>query len=573
MGNLLHAIGELFSSFRSQPKPGYTREIIDNQGLADPKTPKYSLEELRTRNLVCIGARKLENGKSGDAEYIEEESLYMGTWAISKTGTGKSIFILSTYLFKFIWSHKDVPNAIIIFDSNNALMDDVITLCERYKKPYSVLPETGINILDTGGDIGDDATALCDAYENYLTRSQSKDIYFLGYVRSWISTVMPLIYDVYGEKPHILDIINLGTDPQVRKWLIEDARSIGLNEDNSASFFDYLMQFNEKTEKDKEKTTYNLTGLVSYLRQIIIGENRKLLCQKNAKTLDQRIADKEVIFITKVGFDGSLENLIGHLFLSNIARICNHRETYTNPHPLWIFIDEMAQLQSQLLGNILSECRKKDMGFFMASQNYGQIKFDYRETIQANARTRIVLSDLPIDTAKLVAESLGEAKYETKETSISRNDDGKVTKQERVSQDYDLIVRPEELMNLPRTEAVVLTPHEGAKRTHMHVIKPFLKLENKKRYTKPNGQLEDPKTIWQIQGRYKQAQTPPASANVNAGKKNLLPPKNGGSANGNSGKNQGQKNQQPQPQTSGNSNGKQNNRPGSGGSSQQLPHF
>ena len=255
MGDFFDAIGGLISALRTPPKVEYFRKLVDNQGLADPPPPRYGREELESKNLVCVGAHKLPNGESGLAEYIEEESLYMGTWAISKTGTGKSSFYLATYLFKFITSHKSVPNAMIIFDSNNAVRDDVIALCEKYQKPYCVLPQEGINILDTGASIDDDARALCDAYENFLARNGIKDVFFVGFVQSWIITAMPLFYEIYGEKPHLLDIISLASDSKVRKWLIEDALSKGLTEDNSPRMFDYLSQFDGKEAKKAESIT------------------------------------------------------------------------------------------------------------------------------------------------------------------------------------------------------------------------------------------------------------------------------------------------------------------------------
>ena len=539
MGELFDAIGGLISALGSSPKAEYNRKLVDNQGLADPKPPKYSPQEIRNRNLVCIGARKLGNGKRGKLEFIEEESLYMGTWAISKTGTGKSSFYLATYLYKFISCHETAPNAMIIFDSTNAVRDDVIALCKRYGKPCCVLPQAGINILDTSGGSDDDARALCDAYENYLARSGVKDVFFIGFVQSWIIALFPFLYEVYGEKPHILDIISLASSPQVRKWLIEDARSKGLNEENCSAMFDYMVQFDSKAVKE-DSITYNLTGFVSYLRKLIIGKNRSLLCQKQAKTLDQRIAEKEVIIVTSVGFDGSLENLVGHLFLSNIARISNLRDAYKNPHPLWVFIDEMAQLQSKLLADILSGCRKKDLGFFMASQNYGQIDDEYLETILTNARTSIIHSDLPAKTAIPVAESLGEGVYEVRQSTISRNENGGTSRQQSINQEYDLLVRPEELMNIPREEAIIITPHRGAKRTSLHVFKPRLDVPDKQPYSEPKEPLESPLTIWQKQGRYKQAQTPPASPKVKEGEEKFLGPGNSGN-NSQKGKDQKRK--------------------------------
>ena len=517
--------------FRSRGEE-YSRKLIDNQGLADPQSPTYTQEQLETRNLVCVGVRKLENGKRGKEEYIEEESLYMGTWAISKTGTGKSVFYLATYLLKFISSHLKAPNAMIIFDSNNAVRDDVITVCEKCNKPYCVLPQAGINILDTSGDSEDDARALCDAYENYLARNGVKDTFFVGFVQSWIIAIFPFFFKIYEEKPHILDVISLASNSQVREWLMEDARSKGLNEENCPEMFDYLVQFGKGAVKE-DSITYNLVGFVSYLKKLIIGRNRDFLCQKNAKTLDQRIADKEVIIVTSVGFDGSLENLVGHLFLSNIARISNQREAYANPFPLWVFIDEMAQLQSKLLGSIISGCRKKDMGFFMASQNYGQIDDEYLETIQANTRTRIVHSDLPIETARPVADGIGRGLYEVRQRTISKSPGGGTTVQYSVDQEFDLLVRPEELMNIPRDEAIIITPHKGAKRTPIHVYKPYLELADKHEYREPIGPFEKPLTVWQVRGRYKQEVKAPVPVKVKEAEEKFLTPGNKPQGRGN----------------------------------------
>ncbi len=63
---------------------------------------------------------------------------------------------------------------------------------------------------------------------------------------------MPLFYEVYGVKPHLLDIISLASNPQVRKWLLEDASSKGFTEDNSSRLFDYLIQFGKDAIKEEQ---------------------------------------------------------------------------------------------------------------------------------------------------------------------------------------------------------------------------------------------------------------------------------------------------------------------------------
>jgi hypothetical protein len=473
-----------------------TIALVDYMGLQDPPTPRFTAREIDEQKLTCFGAR-VDNGL---AEYIDLRGTFEHILTIGRTGVGKSVYFRSTFLYRWI-SHFP-ESSVVIFDAMDGVIEDAITLCEKarpHPRPYIVLPDAGMNILNCSDDPHVIASNLAQAYMQQADKSGG---YFNNIACSWILVVIPLIMATYpGKKPTLLDLRSLASDKIVRQWLVEDARDIA---EDMPELFKYLEAFDGDGKK-AEELTYNLNGFSTYLRQITSGKFEWMLSQRDAPSLTSLLNDPQrPVIILRVGdFEGSVKHILGILGISMVSAFVMSRDLEQNDHPCLFYIDEgglMTQTSSDVtpknIASMLQTARKRRCGFVIGIQTLEQVPEAFRETFIAGCRTAILQQDSPASNAKYFAEMIGNATYRITYPTEAVDPDGKKRVQVSSQDKVDYIMSPDRIRNILRDEVIVLTPYNSAKRTPLHLKRPYLAIE-----PTPYHEPKAPKTCPKPSGR------------------------------------------------------------------------
>lgn len=163
--------------------------------------------------------------------------------------------------------------------------------------------------------------------------------------------------------------------------------------------------------------------------------------------------EKSVLFVTvppeRMDYYGVL---ISMLYSSLFAY---GMETENRPQPIYFLLDEVANIPPiTTLPTIIAVARQKRMSLTLAIQSLSQLKEIYKEsseTIIANCSTKWFTGGLPLDTARMVSQMLGDT---TKWYTSPDNYDWMGRPKSRTEMRVPLM-RPEEVIQLDRGKAVV----------------------------------------------------------------------------------------------------------------------
>ncbi|MGB8345235.1 MAG: TraM recognition domain-containing protein [Ktedonobacteraceae bacterium] len=492
---------DVYSFFFPPEKVEPTETLVDYLSLQNPPTPRYTFTQIEENKLTCIGYHP----DTERAEYVDAKTVFEHVLTTGKTGVGKSSYYRSSFLARWITFYQQ--SSVVIFDAMDGVIEDAITLCEKAhpSRPYIVLPDAGMNVLNCSNDPHEIASRFAQAY---MQQADKGGAFFNHVAKSWILAVIPLLMATYPTvKPTLLDLRSLASDKMVRQWLVEDAerRSAALPE-----LFTYREQFGGTGKAAADELSYNLRGLGTYLLEITSGKFAWMLNQRDAPSLETFINDpRHPVIIMRVGdYEGSVKHTLGILGISMVSAFIMNRDIATSGHPCLFYIDEgglMTQTASDTtpknLASILQTARKRRCGFIIGLQTLEQVPKEFRETFVNGCRTIIIQPDCPPADAKYFADMIGNARYRVTYPSESIDPDGKKRIQVSSQDKIDYIMSPDAIRNIRRDEVIVLTPYHGAKRTPLYLKKPFWEFEATP-YTEPQAPNEPPQTLWQEMGYY-----------------------------------------------------------------------
>jgi TraM recognition site of TraD and TraG len=419
-------------------KPPATRQALEK---APPLPTLSQIEPLQKGNFVQVGTT---NDKKGSIPYILTEDVRkLNVLNLGPIGAGKTKYMLSTCIQKDI---ATPGNAVVIYDPQRDLTNDIVSLCFRYGREVTIFPDAGFNPLAGSGSTTNRARLFADLYAQ-LSKSgqQGGGIFYSELAQTFILLVIPLFEAAYQKPMTLQELLSVAENKGFRQRLMNDAPP-GYEKMSYQSAFG--------SWKD-QKFEDNLTGIPIFIRRIVAEEPlNNLLNQRNAPTLEQCIERRQVIIIRAGGYPNTIGATVGLLFQVSLQSFIERRNTDVSNHFISIYMDELPMYLNENFKTLVATSRKQKVSLFMGFQQIKQL-YPYEDVITGNTKTWFVHNGLGGEETEYIAKTIGEREYMVYSSSIPR--DVRQSPSDTQSPSFGHIITPTEVRNIPQEQVLMLS--------------------------------------------------------------------------------------------------------------------
>ena len=373
--------------------------------------------------------------------------------ALGMTGSGKTESVILNF------AGQDIKKGygVIIIDGKGEIQNlvKILQLSEGRKEDFyflavnenSYLSET-YNPLLSDVSVARKVEMLMKSFWEWEP-SKPKDsgtAYYLGQARQVLNFSLGVL-EKQGKPYNFKDLYYLITEPWLLKKLSEKVNL-------PVYLQSQIMNFLRISERDREE---KISGLVEKLSLFIEDE---IINSYNPTVNIKDILDNSKILL--VSLTGTTKEIIvGKLLVQEIENIMQIRQTLLNKEGIpqnFLFFDEFGSYVYEGFTRLLSQARSAKIGILVSTQSMGdltKISPEFTQSVLDNCASKIILRQDSIGL-KEISGLLGEA-IQLKAAESWTPD----TVAKRLIEDYDYIVRPEQLKALRTGEGIASLPRKN----------------------------------------------------------------------------------------------------------------